>query len=61
MIPKIPVNEHIKNLKQLILGKKNDDNSRLLSEKFSSELALIQDLLIYIDNKEPIEKKNNIR
>ena len=57
MIPKIPVNEHIKNLKQLILGKKNDDNSRLLSEKFSSELALIQDLLIYIDNKEPIEKK----
>ena len=57
MIPKIPVNEHIKNLKQLILGKKNDDNSRLLSEKFSSELALIKDLLIYIDNKEPIEKK----
>ena len=57
MIPKIPVNQHIKNLKQLIMGKKSDDNSRLLSEKFSSELALIEDLLIYIDTKEPIEKK----
>ena len=34
MIPKIPVNQHIKNLKQLIMGKKSDDNSRLLSEKF---------------------------
>ena len=57
MIPKIPVNQHIKNLRLLILGKKGDENSRLLSEKFSSELGLIQDLVDHIDNDEKHEIK----
>ena len=57
MIPKIPVNQHIKNLRLLILGKKGDENSRLLSEKFSSELCLIQDLVDHIDNDEKLEIK----
>ena len=57
MIPKIPVNQHIKNFRQLIRGKNTQDNSRLLSEKFSSELSSIQELLTYIDNKEANEKR----
>ena len=34
MIPKNPVNHHTKNLKFLVLGKKGDENSKLLSENF---------------------------
>ena len=57
MNSKIPVNLHIKNLKQLIAGKKTDDNSKLLSEQFSSELSSIQDLMTYVDNDDPKERK----
>ena len=55
------VKEHIKKFKQLILGKNSEDNSRLLSEKFSSELSSIPELISYIDNKDVNEKKNNFR
>lgn len=51
------VKEHIKKFKQLILGKNSEDNSRLLSEKFSSELSSIPELISYIDNKDVNEKK----
>ena len=57
MIPKIPVNQHITSLKLLINGKKGEENSKLLSEKFSSELALFQDLIDHLDNDETQEIK----
>ena len=50
-------NTHIKRLKQLVLGKKTEDNSRLLSEKFSSELSSISELISHIDNTESIGKR----
>ena len=51
------IKQHIKRLRQLIVGKKSESNSKLLSDKFSSELSTIPELDIYIDNKVPIEKK----
>ena len=50
-------NAHIKRFKQLVLGKKTEDNSRLLSEKFSSELSTISELISHIDNTDTIGKK----
>lgn len=49
--------QHIQRLRQLIVGKKSENNSKLLSDKFSSELSSIPELNIYIDNKDPMEKK----
>lgn len=49
--------QHIQRLRQLIVGKISENNSKLLSDKFSSELSSIPEINIYIDNNDPIEKK----
>ena len=49
-------NQHIKKFKDLILGINSKDKSRLLAEKFSSELATIPELINFIDNDIPLEK-----
>ena len=50
--------QHIKRFKDLIIGMNSSkDKSRLLSEKFSSELATIPELINFIDNDIPLEKK----
>ena len=50
-------NTHIKRFKQLNSSKKSEDNTKLLSEKFSSELSTILELMTHIDNIESKEKK----
>ena len=52
--------QHIKRFRQLIIGKLNSDsenNSKLLSDKFSSELSSIPELDMHIDNSDSKEKK----
>jgi hypothetical protein len=56
--------QHIKRFRQLIIGKLNSDsenNSKLLSDKFSSELSSIPELDMHTDNSDSKEKKNNFR